>query len=266
MESIARFHEQEVVNRYPNAQFERLPSPHHRDESTGKAGETILRIGRIDPSYKGPEYSLYIDHPKGALILVLLCPEGEDKKYLPILKWVGEKALLLDCVDKRPMMTHEVHGRISMHWNRAKYVEVYERSQPTLPWKKTREYVEILQPIRLQSERFQSLHYGPECFVIESCEFITKTFPVNGERRYELPGEGWLIPLWNSESSEPEPRIVMHVKGLEEPAEVRGLEYLSFFTSTRLPFSSDEWPPIPGVDLRPLLRPQDLHPLDSAFR
>jgi hypothetical protein len=264
MESIARFHEQAVVERYPNARFERLPSPRFQNESTGKAAETILRIGRIDAGYKGPEYSLYIDHPKGALILVLLCPEGEEKKYLLILKWVGEKALLFDYIDERPMMTHEVLGRISMHWNRAKYVEVYERSQPTLPWKRTREYVEILQPIRLQSEPFQSRPSEPGGFVLESCEFITKTFPVDGEKRYEIPGEGWLIPLWDPESSVPEPKIIVHVKGLGDPAEVRGLEYLSFFTSTRLPFSSDEWPPLPGVDLRPLLLPRDLRPQDAA--
>jgi hypothetical protein len=83
------------------ASFERLPSITRKARHGGEPEQTVLRIGRIHAGYKGPEYSLYIDHPKGVLLLVLYCPEGKDDVYLPLLKWVGEKALMLDCVDQR---------------------------------------------------------------------------------------------------------------------------------------------------------------------
>ncbi|MGA2674465.1 MAG: hypothetical protein ABSE99_14695 [Terracidiphilus sp.] len=83
---------------------------------------------------------------------------------------------------------------------------------------------------------------------IQACEFITLKFPVQPERRIELPGEGWAIPLWYPEQTEAKPRIVMHIHGLDEPAMLNDPESLIFFTSTRLPFSSDEWPSIPGID------------------
>ena len=44
---------------------------------------------------------MYIDHPKGVLILVMFCPDGEDDAYVPLLKWVGEKVMMMDFVDKR---------------------------------------------------------------------------------------------------------------------------------------------------------------------
>ena len=65
------------------------------------APSITLRVGHVHAGYKGPEYSLYIDHPKGVLLLVLFCPEGKDEIYVPILKWVGEKALVLNYRDTR---------------------------------------------------------------------------------------------------------------------------------------------------------------------
>ena len=71
-----------------------------RESRAGRGPEqTILRIGYVHAGYKGPEYSLYIDNPEGVLILVLFCPEGQDDTYVPVLKWVGAKVLMLDCVD-----------------------------------------------------------------------------------------------------------------------------------------------------------------------
>lgn len=98
MEAIAQRHEGAVLDRWPNAKFERLPSIHRVSWAGRPAEQTLFRVGDIDRCYGGPEYSLYIDHPKGVLVLVLLCPRGEEKKYVPLLKWVGEKALMLDCV------------------------------------------------------------------------------------------------------------------------------------------------------------------------
>jgi hypothetical protein len=101
IEAVATWHEEKVLQQCPTARFERLPGV-QRECRAGHAPEkTLLRVGHIHEGYKGPEYSLYIDHPKGLLLLVLFCPEGKDDVYLPLLKWVGEKALLLDCLDER---------------------------------------------------------------------------------------------------------------------------------------------------------------------
>ena len=86
MEDLAAADEQRVLERCPTATFERLPPA----ERKRQPGETLLRVGRIHGGYKGPEYSLYIDHPKGVLLLVLMCPEGEDLIHLPALKSIAE--------------------------------------------------------------------------------------------------------------------------------------------------------------------------------
>lgn len=173
MEAIAESHEKVVLDRCPSARFERLRPVPRRHVTSGEPGETLLRVGHIHAGYKGPEYSLYIDHPAGVLVLVLLCPEGEETKYLPILKWVGEKTILMNCVDKRPTRTHEVLGRVSVYWNHARCVEVYERADPAIPWEKVREYVEILQPMRQLPQSFPK----PGGLVFESCEFSTLILP-----------------------------------------------------------------------------------------
>jgi hypothetical protein len=100
MEAIGKRHERDVIQHFPNATFERLP-PIDRASWAGRPAEnTLFRVGRIHERYRGPEYSLYIDHPKGVLVLVLLCPEGQDNDYVSILKWIGQKALMLDCQQK----------------------------------------------------------------------------------------------------------------------------------------------------------------------
>jgi hypothetical protein len=245
MESIATGHERATAEKFPAARFRRLPSTQRRYGSTNETKGDIFRVGNIDASYNGPEYSIYIDHPKGVLVLVLLCPEGEDNKYLPILKGLAETAQLVDCVDERPRRTRDVHGRISVYWNRAKYVQVYERPNTNVAWAMTGEYVEITEPLRLQG---QPVLAEPGRIAIESCEFTDRIIPVVGMTRREIAGEGWAIPLWNPNLTHAKPRVILHRQGLEEPALITDPESLSFFTSTRLPSSSDHWPPVPGVD------------------
>lgn len=101
MEDIAHRHEKDASHAFPGANFRRLP-PLKRESWAGRdAEQTIFRLGHVGPSYGGPEYSLYIDHPKGVLVLVLLCPEGQEGTYVPLLKWVGQKALMMDCTQRK---------------------------------------------------------------------------------------------------------------------------------------------------------------------
>ncbi len=97
MEAIAAMHEEEILKSFPLAKFERLVSPFPQED--GKPSRSILRVGNIDESYGGPEYSLYIDNPDGVLVLVLLCPQGKDEIYLPALKWIGGGAILMHRID-----------------------------------------------------------------------------------------------------------------------------------------------------------------------
>ena len=93
IEAIATADERLVIARYPGARFEKISSL-----DSGKPDlppNMLLRVGHVDPSYGGPEYSLYVDMPKSVLRLVLLCPSGEDETYLPVLKWVGRGAVTM---------------------------------------------------------------------------------------------------------------------------------------------------------------------------
>jgi hypothetical protein len=100
MEAIAARHERGITQKFPHAKFERLPSlfPDPKDG----APRTLFRVGHIDKSYGGPEYSLYLDSPEGVLLLVLLCLEGQDETYVPALKWIGGGALLMTKQDDQP--------------------------------------------------------------------------------------------------------------------------------------------------------------------
>lgn len=97
MEAIAERHERDIKKIFPNAQFEHLPSPFPVRE--GKPSRTLFRVGHIDNSYGGPEYSLYLDSPGGVLLLVLLCLDGTYKSYLPALKWIGGGAILANRIE-----------------------------------------------------------------------------------------------------------------------------------------------------------------------
>ena len=245
MESIATGHEKATADKFPAALFWRLPSTQRRYGSTDETRGDIFRVGDIDASYNGPEYSIYIDHPKGVLVLVLLCPEGEDNKYLPILKGLAETAQSVDCVDERPRRTRDVHGRISVYWNRAKYVQVYKRPNTNVAWEITGEYVEITEPLRRQR---QPVYAEPGKIAIESCAFTDLIIPVLGTTRREIAEEGWAIPLWDPSLPDRNQESFCISKGWRNLRRSDDPETLSFFTSTRLPFSSDEWPPVPGVN------------------
>jgi len=93
VEAIATMHERRVVAEIPAAEFERLPPLWSALDNAAKPH--LLRVGHIDPSYGGPEYSLYLDDAEGVLLLVLLCPKGLDGIYVPALKWVGAGAVLM---------------------------------------------------------------------------------------------------------------------------------------------------------------------------
>jgi len=96
LEAIATLNERAVLEQCPTAVFERL-APLEREPSPGREAEkTLFRVGHIHSGYGGPEYSLYIDHPKGVLLLVMFCPENRDDIYVPVLKWIGQKAIMMD--------------------------------------------------------------------------------------------------------------------------------------------------------------------------
>jgi hypothetical protein len=246
MEAIAARHEEEIIDKVPDAKFERLDPITSTGWSGREPGEILLRVGHIHEGYGGPEYSLYVNHPKGVLLLVLLCPRGEDATYVPVLKWIGEKVRMMDCVDTRREWKDEVFGRISVYWNRAKYVRVYERDDPTLPWKQVREFVEILEPLRALPQPRNAVPVGT--VVLESCEFAETVIATEGAVRREIPGEGWAIPLWDPAGSTPKPKIFLRARGMDEPGEIADPQHLSFFVSTRLATSPDMWPPVPYVD------------------
>ena len=92
MEAIATKHQRELLAKLPTAKTERL-GPLKGSGGQDLAG-SLLRVIHA-PGYGGPEYSLYIDTPLGVLLLVLLCPEGQDSIYLPVLKWIGGGAVTL---------------------------------------------------------------------------------------------------------------------------------------------------------------------------
>jgi hypothetical protein len=94
MEAIARRHEAEILAGHPAAKIERMKS---RVPVARKRGveQQVLRMASYLPF--GPEFSLYLDHPKGVLVLVLLCVAGQEESALATLESVGKTALLMDC-------------------------------------------------------------------------------------------------------------------------------------------------------------------------
>jgi len=130
MEAIADRHEREIFERAPCAKFERLPPLEGEIRADGHFPRTLLRVGHIQPSYGGPEYSLYVDSPKGVLLLVLLCPQGKDDTYLPALKWVGRSVIMMTREDDTFI---ELEERAAI-CNRAQgdvYVSVHANSSPS---------------------------------------------------------------------------------------------------------------------------------------
>jgi hypothetical protein len=95
MEAIAAWHEGVILTKLPGARFERLKPLEKVAAEEGQYPRSLFRVGFIDPSYRGPEFSLYIDSPKGVLLLVLLCPEGQESLYRPVLEWIGQNTLMM---------------------------------------------------------------------------------------------------------------------------------------------------------------------------
>ncbi len=108
MEAIAELHEQRVIAQYPDANFQRLPQLERQSLEDRDPSQTLFRVGHIHTGYRGPEYSIYIDHPKGVLLLVLYCPEGQDGKYVPILKFIGRYTWMMN-VKYQPAPTIQTH-------------------------------------------------------------------------------------------------------------------------------------------------------------
>lgn len=107
MDAIAAEDERVIVESFPDARFERLSTSPPAEE--GKSHRALFRVGHIDRSYGGPEYSLYLDIPKGVIRLVLLCPSGKEDVYVPVLKWVGQGAVAMWRNDERnaPLVPNE---------------------------------------------------------------------------------------------------------------------------------------------------------------
>jgi hypothetical protein len=100
IESIATRHEKTILEKFPAAKLETLPSPFQNSLEKGDAPRVLYRKADIDVSFGGPEYSLYLDNPKGVLLLVLLCPTGMDKVYVPVLEWIAGGAILMHKTDE----------------------------------------------------------------------------------------------------------------------------------------------------------------------
>lgn len=244
IDSIALHHEVETKEHYREAVFERLESPLVYPVKGDEPAATILRRGRISKTCDGPEYTLYIDHPRGVLTLVLLCPEGEDDRFLPLLLRVGETALLRDMTDQRLERLRTTEGRIAVFWNRARYSEVLMRSNVRDTWAITDRFVEILEPVRTFRRSSGDAPATPA--FVGTCEFDSVKIPVRPEWHVEFPGEGWGIRLWNPGDVYPRPQVILRVEDAVEF--LQHPERLLFFTSTRYPFSPDGWPGVPGVD------------------
>jgi hypothetical protein len=110
IEVIAAEDERVVTANYPAAKFEYLPTQSTEEPDTPR--KTLLRVGHVDPSYGGPEYSLYLDMPKGVLRLVLLCPLGQENHYLPVLMWVRRGAVYMFRKDEGnpPLSANEMNA------------------------------------------------------------------------------------------------------------------------------------------------------------
>ncbi len=89
LEAVCEQHNEDIRRRARDARIQYLEPVQRRER-------TILRKAFVHSGYLGHEYTLYIDHPKGIVILVLLCPSGEDERHLPVLTRLGETCILLE--------------------------------------------------------------------------------------------------------------------------------------------------------------------------
>jgi hypothetical protein len=157
-------------------------------------------------------------------------------------------------------------GRIGALWNKAKHVIIYRREvvpsgqfyneDPTgiqqdentgrVILRKWEEYIEILQPER----RYPDLADAAErTGFLRACRFHSKRIKVDSRWGSDIPGAGWMVPLWRSVfrnlkvSTEDSPAAIYpqpHISlvcagrdGQEHEQEIKYPENLIFFTSTR---------------------------------
>lgn len=159
-------------------------------------------------------------------------------------------------------------GRISVTWNRAKHVIVYERTVlpsrqffeeqdplhgiPVL--RKVREYVEVLE----EERRFTDA--PRERGFVTACIFpaVSKRINVNSRWGGDIGNTGWKVPLWirNAGPADvyPKPQIFLEAAGEVEGKPSMQLidepEKLYFYTNTEenQPPDPNLWPPVEDVD------------------
>lgn len=157
-------------------------------------------------------------------------------------------------------------GRIGALWNKAKHVIIYRRDvvpsgqfynedpiglqqdehAGRVILRKWEEYVEILQPER----RYPDLSDAAErTGFLRASRFHSKRIKVDSRWGADIPGAGWMVPLWRSvfrtlkfstedspASIYPQPHISLVCAGRdgqEHEQEIKYPENLIFFTSTR---------------------------------
>lgn len=171
-------------------------------------------------------------------------------------------------------------GRISVFWNRAKHVIVFERTvaaadafateqdpqrgRPML--RKVREYVELLEPRRAFPDS-DAPRASRGC--VTGLNFPSKQIDVNSRWGEDVGDYGWKVPLWRAERDperaelRPDPRPdrvppqIEFALAADPEADVETIlgrcstpELLYFYTDTRkgTGADTDRWESIPGVD------------------
>lgn len=172
------------------------------------------------------------------------------------------------------MISIERIGRISVTWNRAKHVIVYERSvRPSRQFyqeqdelegipvlRKVREYVEILEEERRFTDAPQERGFVTACIFPAS----SKRINVNSRWGGDIGTTGWKVPLWvrnaNPQDVYPKPLIFLEAVGesADKPSQQINdePEKLFFYTNTdaNQPPDPNLWPPVEDVDFARVLR------------
>jgi hypothetical protein len=169
-------------------------------------------------------------------------------------------------------------GRVAVLWNRARHVVVYERT--TVPsqqfgeeqeiggvdsrgWpvlRKTAEYVEPLEPVRIFADEAQVK--DNRAGFIHASEFITPRIYVNGAWGRDVV-HGYEMPLWNETDTSgfyPKPKLAVraHAGGEElVRCELDEPQHVYFYSNTEpgKGDNSDKWASYRGVD-QPLAVPR----------
>lgn len=185
-------------------------------------------------------------------------------------------------------------GRISVFWNRAKHVIIYERSVvPSDQFahdqnehlgrtiiRKVDEYVEILEPAR----RYPEGDVSPATTgFVQGTEFRHKLIRVDSRWGRDVGDVGWEVPLWNTDTLDssishvyPKPQIELQVTGDKDlgpeilRCNIENPENVYFFASTRIEDNdqTDVWPAFEYVDFVDLPddRPNEKALARSDFR